>query len=65
MYFANKIKELRRRKRMTQKEVAEKLGVPPTTYRQWEEGTKPRDFMVLRKISALYDIPLDKLIERR
>jgi transcriptional regulator with XRE-family HTH domain len=65
MFFGKKLKELRRKKGMTQKEVAVRLGIPPSTYRQWEEGTKPRDFTVLKKISALYEIPIEYLIERR
>ena len=65
MLFGKKLKELRREKGMTQKEVAEKLDIPASTYRQWEEGTKPRDFIVLKKISALYDLPIEILLDER
>lgn len=30
-----------------------------------QENHRVRDFMVLTKISALYEIPIDDLIERR
>ena len=36
--FHRRLRRLRKERRMTMKEVAEKIGVPITTYREWEYG---------------------------
>ena len=36
--FHNRLKELRVARRLTQKETAKLVGVPQSTYRQWEYG---------------------------
>lgn len=38
MYVGDKIRKLRKRKRMTQKELADKIGVKPTAVSAWETG---------------------------
>lgn len=44
--FPNRLRQLRGR-RFTQEELAEKVGVAPSTYRGWEEGYhRPRPFNV-------------------
>lgn len=45
-YIAENLKELRRRKGVSQTEIARDLGVPVTTYNAWETGQNiPRDHM--------------------
>ena len=45
-YIAANLKELRKRKGVTQAEIARALGVPATTYNAWETGQNiPRDDM--------------------
>lgn len=38
--FSSRLKKLRLRKHLSQKEVAFEIGVPPSTYRDWEYGKK-------------------------
>ena len=43
-YIAENLRELRRRKGVTQREVAKALGIPATTYNAYETGQNvPRD----------------------
>lgn len=45
-YIADNLRELRRRKGVTQTEVAQALGVPVSTYNAYETGQNvPRDKM--------------------
>lgn len=36
--FHNRLRELRQARRLTQKETAKLVGVPQSSYRQWEYG---------------------------
>lgn len=45
--------------KLTQKELAEVLGVSNTTIVNWEKGNSEPDLTQLRKISELSGIPLD------
>lgn len=38
--LGNRLKTLREKKGLTVKEVSDKIGVPITTYREWENGRK-------------------------
>lgn len=62
--FTERLKELRREKRLTQKDVAIALRLPVTTYANYEQGTRlpPLDVLVL--ICDLFDVPTDYLLGR-
>ena len=47
---------------MTQKEVAKKLGVVESCYANWEQGRTEPSISSLRKISIIFQINLDDLI---
>jgi len=54
-YIADNLRYLRKKKGVTQTEVAKALGVPATTYNAYETGQNvPRDEMK-RKIAEYYD----------
>ena len=56
-------KEKRLEAGLTQKEVAERLGVDQTAVHYWEVGsTKPRASLLL-KIAKLYDCAVDDLLK--
>ena len=38
--FSNNLKEIREERKLSQKEVAEKMGVPVSTYANWEQGRR-------------------------
>ena len=58
----NKIIQLRRKRTgLTIKQAAEKLGVPASTYRDWEYGAKI-PALALLDLSKLYKVSILKLL---
>lgn len=47
---------------MTQKDVALSLNVVESCYANWEQGRTEPNIVMLRKLSTLFDISLDELI---
>ena len=60
--FAEKIKELRKEKKLTQKDIAKVLGVSPTCYAGYEQGYREPDFKILKKICIIFEISSDYLL---
>jgi len=58
------IRAIRNQNKLTQKQLAEKIGVSPYTVRRWEAGkTKPSP-MAHKIIEILFCLQAKKLIER-
>lgn len=57
------ISSLRREKGMTQKEVAEKLGVCAKTVSKWETGRGFPDVALIPKLSEVFRVDITKLID--
>lgn len=53
---------LREREKLTQKEVAEKLGISPSAYNMYEKGKREPNIDTLQKIADFYGVSLDDLI---
>ena len=65
MTFSEKLKILRAEKHLTQKEVAEILGVPKRTYEDWEYGKRtPTEFTQTSIIHKMEDINME-MFEKR
>ena len=60
--FCQNLKTARRICGMTQKEVALRLNVVESCYANWEQGRTEPNIVMLRKLSILFDISLDELI---
>lgn len=60
---AEMIREIRKAKGYQQKEVAEMLGISPQTYNGYEKGRNEPPIEMLVRISYLYDIPMDILVQ--
>ena len=58
-----RLKELRALKNMTQKEVAEALGVDRTTYAKYETGGSEPSFEILKRIALFYDVSCEYLLD--
>ena len=58
------IGELRKAKGYQQKEVAEMLGISPQTYNGYETGRNEPPVEILVRLSYLYNMPLDVLVQR-
>lgn len=59
------IQKLRREARLSQEELAEKIGVSRQTVAKWENGTTVPDIHACMAMSDLFDISLDTLAFER
>jgi transcriptional regulator with XRE-family HTH domain len=56
------VRAARKRARLTQTQVAERLNIPLITYRRWDRGThRPRDPEQLQHLAEVLNAPLDEL----
>lgn len=63
MTLGEKLKSLRKERRWTLKEVAYKLGLNShSTYSNWEYNRTQPDLDMIKKLSKLYEVPVDELI---
>ena len=60
--FAKRITNLRLKKGLTQKQVAEALGVPLSTYKEWEYGRKIQGEEYYVKMSEAFEVNLRTLL---
>ena len=60
--FCENLKLARKGAGLTQKQVAEKLGVVESCYANWEQGRTEPNVENLGKLSEIFDISLDDLI---
>lgn len=55
--------ELRKEKQMTQKEMAEKLGITDKAISKWERGLSYPDISMLEPIAELFDVSVMELLQ--
>lgn len=60
--FQQRIKELRLKQRLTQQQVAEKIGVTRPAYSAYEIGKREPDFETLKKLANIFDVSTDYLL---
>lgn len=60
--FANRLKELRLEKGLTQQQLADILKVDRTTVMKWETGERETNFLMLVKIANYFDTSCDYLL---
>jgi transcriptional regulator with XRE-family HTH domain len=63
MSVNEKIRLIRETKGLTQEQVAEKLGVSPTAYGDFERGDNDPRLSKLQKIAEILEMPLSELID--
>lgn len=61
---AQVLQELRKVKKLSQKEVAAKLNIPATTYNTYESGRTEPPIEILVRLSYLYGVPVDIIVQR-
>ena len=61
---AQVLQELRKVKKLSQKEVAAKLNIPATTYNTYESGRTEPPIEILVRLSYLYSVPVDLIVQR-
>lgn len=59
--LGDRIAEKRKQKKMTQEEVANKLGIPRSTYSNYELNNREPDVETLNMLSELFDCSVDWL----
>lgn len=62
--FSQRLKELRLKKGLTQKEIADLVHVNRVTYTNWEKGKREPNFETLLKLADLLEVSLDSLFGR-
>ena len=60
--FCNNLKSARRDRLLTQKQVADKLGVVESCYANWEQGRTEPSIENLRKLGEIFKIDIESLI---
>ncbi|MGF3067389.1 helix-turn-helix domain-containing protein [Facklamia sp. P12934] len=63
MQLGDKIKELRRKKEYSQEELAEKINVSRSAVAKWESNNGIPDITNLKKLSELFAMSVDTLID--
>ncbi|XJZ26000.1 helix-turn-helix domain-containing protein [Bacillota bacterium Lsc_1132] len=59
--FGNKLKELRRKKKLTQADLAEALGLDQSTISYYERGKKAPEIQTLEKLAAFFNVSIGDL----
>lgn len=62
MTVGEKLKNLRQHYKMTQDDIAELLSMSRTSFSKYENGAANPPLNVLRKLSAIYKVPIEYLI---
>ena len=57
------LSELRKEKKFTQEQLAEKLGVARRTVSRWETGSNLPDIDLLMELSDLYEVDLREILD--
>lgn len=60
--FCENLKYVRKDMGLTQKQVAEKLGVVESCYANWEQGRTEPSISMLRNLSVILNVNIDDLI---
>lgn len=58
-----RLRELRNKHKLTQKEIAEKLGITQFTYSNYENLKTQPDIQILKDLANFYKVSLDYLLE--
>ncbi|WP_373230122.1 helix-turn-helix domain-containing protein [Cohnella sp.] len=63
--FGKRLKEARAQRKLTQNEVAGKLGLDFTTISKYENNKSQPDNEILRELATMYEVSLDWLLTGR
>lgn len=60
--LGERIRILREEQRYQQKEIAERLGVSPQAFSNYENGKREPDLLTVLKLAKLFDVSVDYLL---
>jgi len=60
--FCQNLKDTRKLCNLTQRQVADILGVVESCYANWEQGRTEPNIEMLRKLALLFNVSIDDLI---
>ena len=63
--FSSKLRELRAKKELSQAELAKRLGVTQQAVGRWERDKNLPDNDVLKKISVMFNVSIDYLLDNQ
>lgn len=63
--FCDNLKNDRKNRYLTQKEIASSLNVVESCYANWEQGRTEPNIAMLRKLGSILDVSIDDLINGR
>ena len=58
------LKTLRQKRKMTQQDIANKLGITQATYNGYEKGKHQPSIDMLKKIAEIFDTSIDIIVDR-
>lgn len=64
MKFGDRLIKLRKSKKLTQQEVANKLNISRSAYAGYEVGRRVPEYTTLENMANLFDVPIDYLVGR-
>ncbi len=59
--FSIRLKELREEQKLSQRDVAQKLGCAVSTYANWEQGRTEPDISDIYRLISVFDIDANEL----
>lgn len=65
MAFNSALKKLRLQDRLTQTELADKLGVGKSTISMWENGERKPSYEMLEAIADYFNVPMSMLLDEK
>lgn len=60
--FATRLAQLRQEKKMSQQELAEKLGISRSAVGMYEQGRRGPDFEILDNVAELFDVDFNYML---
>ncbi|XOW20419.1 helix-turn-helix transcriptional regulator [Lactococcus cremoris] len=63
MNFGQNLKKLRKAAKLTQSQLADKLGMKQNAYVLWEQKATNPTLELLEKLADIYDLPIQELIK--
>lgn len=62
--LSSRLRSLRENRKITQADVADRIGVARTTYAMYEQGKREPDLETINTIASFYDVTSDYLLGR-